>query len=71
MIKCPNCGSTAIYKVEWKFLEGKGGFYAEREKRFRSKQEADTLLEKLYSHPRVYLIRLTTEEVLVHREGRM
>jgi hypothetical protein len=71
MIKCPNCGDTARYKVEWKYLEGEIGFYAHKEERLRSKQEADTLLEKLYNDPRVYLVHLTTEECLIHRKGRV
>ena len=71
MIKCPNCGDTATYKIEWKYLEGTGGFYAHKEVRLRSKQEVDNLLEELYNDPRVYLVHLTTEECLVHREGRV
>lgn len=71
MIKSPNCGPTAIYKVEWKYFEGEGGFYAHKEERFRSKQEVDNLLEKLYNDPRVWLVRLITEECLVHRKGQV
>ena len=71
MIKCPNCGDTAKYKVEWKYLEGEIGFYAHKEKWFRSKQEVDNLLEKLYNDPRVYLIHLTTQECLLQRKGQV
>jgi hypothetical protein len=71
MIKCPNCGSTAKYKVEWKYLEGEIGFYAHKEEWLRSKQEADKLLEELYNDPRVYLIHLTTEECLLQRKGQV
>jgi hypothetical protein len=71
MIKCPNCGSTARYKVEWKYLEGEIGFYAHKEEWLRSKQEVDILLEKLYNDPRVYLVHLTTQECLIHRKGQV
>jgi hypothetical protein len=71
MIKCPHCGPTARYKVEWKYLEGEGGFYAHKEDWLRSKQEVDILLEKLYNDPRVYLIHLTTQECLVNRKGQV
>lgn len=70
MIKCPNCGPTARYKVEWKYLEGEGGFYAHKEQLLYSKQEVDTLLEELYNNPCVYLVHLTTQECLVHRESK-
>lgn len=70
MIKCPNCGSTARYKVEWEYLEGEIGFYAHKEEWLHSKQEVDNLLEKLYNNPCVYLVHLTTQECLLHRERR-
>ena len=71
MIKCPNCGPNARYKVEWNYLKGEIGVYTHKDQWLHSKQEVDTLLEELYNNPRVYLVHLTTQECLVHRQGQM